>query len=144
MTSGTVTVTITLETTITVNYVNQIWAIPANATPGSYFLVLPRNGAVPVLGHPPYQFSVTSVAIPSGLAPYVTISPSKRVIAINSTVATVVVSEVNSALNASGGFNVPPTTPAPAGPYTVTVGYSVTDNHGIVSTGSATVAVTIS
>lgn len=154
--NGTVSVTIKQETFITVNYNNQTWSVASSSSPNIYFLVTPNGsgfpnssgpGVTPVLGHPPFAFNVQSVVLPGGLTGFVTISPSKRVLAINTSGSTTNVNDVDNHLSPSGVFSVPSTaSPAPSGstPYQITVNYQVVDAHGITSTGSANVVVNIS
>jgi hypothetical protein len=151
-TTGTVTVTIKQETYITVNYNNQTWAVPAS-TPNVYYLVLPSGTGFPtssgpgetvVLGHPPYAFNVTGVVLPGGLTGKVFVSPSSRVIAINTTGSSVNVNDVSSSLTPLGIFSVPDVVAPSPGTYTINISYAVIDAHGISSTGIATVVVVIS
>jgi len=151
--TGTLSVAIVLETYITVNYNNQTWAVPSNSAANIYYLVLPNGtgfpassgpGVTPLLGHPPFSFNVTSVSIPGGLSGLVTVSPSKRVIAINTSGTTVSVNDVSNLLTPQGGFNVSSTASPSPGSYTIGVGYQVIDAHGITSTGAANVVVNIS
>jgi hypothetical protein len=145
-TTGVLTVTIEIETTITVQYNNQSWTLTEHTSPGSASIVLPVLGVTVQLAHLPVQYNVTSVTIPPALTGIVIASPTNRVLAINSTGTTINFSDVNASLTPSGSFNVPSTSPAsvPTGSFTIGVNYQVVDVHGITSIGSANVNVTIS
>lgn len=151
--TGTLTVAIKLENFITVNYNSQTWNITANSVPNIYSLVLPSGAGSPsssgpgvsvVLGHAPYAFNVTGVTIPGGLTGKVSVSPSKRVIAINTVGSTVAVNDVSSSLTPQGVYNVTSVAAPTVGTYTIAVAYQVVDAHGITSTGTANVVVNIS
>jgi hypothetical protein len=144
-TSGVITVQIKAETTITVLYNAQSWSIVAASTPGVYSLTLPVAGVTVQLAHLPVQYNVTSVTIPGGLTGKVTVSPTSRVISINTNLANSSVNDVNSSLQTSGSFSVPfISTSGLAGSYTIGVSYQVIDSQGITSTGSGDVNVVIS
>lgn len=153
ITTGTVQVFVKQETFITVNYNNQTWNASANSVPNIYFLTLPNGIGAPsssgpgvkvILGHTPFQYNVTGVTIPGGLTGKVTVSPSNRVIAINTVGSSVNVNDVGSNLAPQGSFTVPSTAAPSIGQYTINVSYQVIDANGITSSGSANVIVNIS
>ena len=152
-TTGTLAVAIHEETYITVNYNSQTWNVTANSVPNIYYLVLPSGigspnssaaGEAVVLGHPPYAFNVVGITLPGSLVGKVSISPSNRVIAINTVGSPTNVNDVNSSLTPQGIFNVPSVVVPSLGTYVIVVNYAVTDAHGIMSTGSANVILNIS
>lgn len=151
--TGTLTVAIKLETFITVKYNDQTWNIAANSVPNIYYLVLPSGVGSPnssgpgesvVLGHAPFAFNVTGVTIPGGLTGKVSVSPSGRVIAINTIGSTVNVNDVSSSLTPQGVFSVPTVVAPGIAQYIIGVNYQVVDAHGIVSTGSGNIIVNVS
>jgi len=141
--SGTVTVFITLETSITVDFYDLTWAISLSAPVQSGSVVLNESMSVPIVGHSPYQFYVDSVTIPVTCTA-IKASPSDRVLAFNLTSASISVPDVSSTLTSNGTFPVASTTSVVPNTYVIPVTLRVVDSKGITSTSNRTVNVTIS
>ena len=141
--SGTVSVNITVETTITVDFQNLAWAISLSSPTQSGSEIINQTMSVPVVGHAPYQFYVDSVAIPITCTA-IQKSPSNRVLSYNLTNASISVPDVSSTLSSNGTFSVASTTSVVPNTYVIPVTLRVVDSKGITASSNQTVTVTIS
>ena len=149
--TGTVTVDVYQENTITVNFSSYTWNISLSspAEPHLGALVLNSKMSNPQLGHAPFSYYVDSVTLPGGLGSFIQKSPTNRVLAfnLNETSTSSSVSDVNSTLTPSGSYLVTATdlaaAPAP-GVYDVTVALRVVDSEGIAASSTQTLYINIS
>lgn len=138
------------QTTIVVNFTNYNWNL--NVSTGAPFTstIIPnQNQSIPMLGHPPYQYYVDSVTLPTALNGFVVVSPSQRVLAVqcNANSASTTIADVNASLTPNGTFVVPAVAPAnapAAGKYKIPITLRVVDSHGISSSHNVNINLTIS
>jgi len=132
--TGQLQVTVVAQSYISVAFSPYTWAISlssavvASKTPNSLM-------SSPQLFHAPANYYVDSVTVPSGLASFITVSPTNRVLAYNLTGSPSNVPDVNQSLTPIGGFTVPISTPPSIGTYTIAVALRVVDNLGISTLG---------
>jgi len=147
---GIVQVTIQQQNYITVNFTNTTWNVNVSSgTPFTSFVIPNQTQSQVLLGHPPYQYYVDSVTLPSGLNGFVQVSPTKRVLAIqfNQSGNSATIADVNSSLQNSGTFVVSAVNsanaPAP-GNYQISATLRVVDSEGLTSSQTVTISLVIS
>jgi hypothetical protein len=146
---GTVSLTVVQQTSITVTFGNNSEAVNVSSDTPFTWSYLPNVKSVPVLGHAPYQYFVDSVTIPGGLGSFVQVSPTKRVLAIqyNNASTSATISDVNSALAATGSFVVAATAYASAptpGTYVITLALRIVDSEGLTASQTVSLSLIVS
>lgn len=150
--TGTLSVTVSVETTDTIIFSDGTWAF--TVTGGAVAQVAtfdPDSLANVQLAHLPVQYYVDSVSLPGGLTvssqTLVTVSPTKRVLAIKFGGSNTSTPDLGSDLNPSGSFNAiaQNTGNAPTvGQYTIVCALRVVDSKGVSTTHSVNVVLTLS
>ncbi len=147
---GTITLVVQQAAFIAVNFTNSSLAVNVSSgTPFTTFVLPNLLQSVPQLGHAPFQFYVDSVTLPVNLSPFVQVSPTKRVLAIqfNNTNTSASIADVNASLAPSGSFVVPAVAPAAApspGSYAIPLTLRVVDSEGYGASQTVTLTLVIS
>lgn len=148
-TTGTLQLTVTQETYDVIDYLNYVWNVDISAGLAFTSINIPnQTQSIPQLGHAPFQYYVDSITLPENLQGKISVSPTRRVVAMqfNETGVAVSVSDRDANLNPSGSFTVAAISSATApepGSYTMTVALRVVDALNITTSSTQTLTLKV-